>query len=166
MRGEITEAFRLETVTGPIGLDAFTRALAHEHLFADFLGPHHPDDCRVDWEEVRKACVEGLGEVRGEGVHLLVECTGIGIGRNVDLLSVVSVETSVSIVCATGIYKACAPRTSPMPLPRNWRRCSPMSSPSASKTPECGRGSSNWRHQPPAPPRRKRPSTERARWWR
>ena len=103
------ETFAPETVSGPIGLDGFTRALAHEHLFADFLGPDHPDYCRVDWEEVRAACVDGLGEVRGEGVDLLVECTGIGIGRNVDLLSAVSEETSVRIVCATGIYKALRP---------------------------------------------------------
>ncbi len=103
------EALVLETVTGPIGWDGFTRALAHEHLFADFLGPDHPDYCRVDWEEVRAACVDGLGEVRGEGVDLLVECTGIGIGRNVDLLGAVSEATSVPIVCATGIYKALRP---------------------------------------------------------
>ena len=33
----------------------------------------------------------------------------IGIGRNVDLLGAVSAATSVSIVCATGIYKALRP---------------------------------------------------------
>jgi phosphotriesterase-related protein len=109
LNGARMEALVLETVTGPIGRDGFTRALAHEHLFADFLGPDHPDYCRVDWEEVRAACVDGLGEVRGEGVDLLVECTGIGIGRNVHLLGAVSAATSVSIVCATGIYKALRP---------------------------------------------------------
>jgi phosphotriesterase-related protein len=103
------EGYVLETVTGPIGLEGFRRALAHEHLFADFLGPEDPEYCRVDWDEVRGICLDGLKEVRSAGVDLLVECTGIGIGRNVSLLRDVSVSSSILIVCATGIYKALRP---------------------------------------------------------
>lgn len=99
----------IETVTGPIGLDGFTSALAHEHLFVDFLGPDHPEYCRVDWREVRTECLERLAEVRRAGVDLLVDCTGIGIGRNVDLLRDVSTSSGIRIVCATGIYKSLRP---------------------------------------------------------
>jgi phosphotriesterase-related protein len=99
----------VETVTGPIGLDAFTGALAHEHLFVDFLGPAHPDYGRVDRDEVRTTCLDRLAEVRAAGVDLLVDCTCIGIGRNLRLLRDVSSSTGIRIVCATGIYKALRP---------------------------------------------------------
>ena len=99
----------IETVTGTIGLDGFTSALGHEHLFVDFLGPDHPEYCRVDWPEVRTACLERLAEVRRTGIDLLVDCTGIGIGRNVDLLRDVSMSSGIRIVAATGIYKSLRP---------------------------------------------------------
>ena len=99
----------VETVTGSIEDGGFTSALAHEHLFVDFLGPDDPDYCRVDWNEVRAVCIERLAEVRREGVDLLVDCTCIGIGRNVRLLSEVSSSTGIRIVCATGIYKSLRP---------------------------------------------------------
>lgn len=99
----------IETVTGPIGVDGFTSALAHEHLFVDFLGPDHPEYCRVDWHEVRTVCLERLTQVQRAGVDLLVDCTGIGIGRNVDLLRDVSASSGIRIVCATGIYKSLRP---------------------------------------------------------
>ena len=103
--GEVT----IETVTGPVGFDGFTSALAHEHLFVDFLGPDHPEYCQVDWREVRIECLERLDSVRRAGVDLLVDCTGIGIGRNVDLLRDVSTSSGIRIVCATGIYKSLRP---------------------------------------------------------
>jgi phosphotriesterase-related protein len=99
----------IQTVTGPIGVDGFTEALAHEHLFVDFLGPDHPEYCRVDWREVRTACIERLAPVRRAGVDLLVDCTGIGIGRDVDLLRDVSTSSGIRIVAATGIYKSLRP---------------------------------------------------------
>lgn len=99
----------IETVTGPIGVGGFTKALAHEHLFVDFLGPDHPEYCRVDWDDLRSVCLERLAEVRRAGVDLLVDCTGIGIGRNVDLLRDVSTSSGIRIVCATGIYKSLRP---------------------------------------------------------
>jgi phosphotriesterase-related protein len=107
--GGAEPAGTIETVTGPIGADEFTSALAHEHLFVDFLGPTDPDYCRVDWDGVAAVCIERLTELRAFGIDLLVDCTGIGIGRNVDLLRTVSRATGVRIVCATGIYKSLRP---------------------------------------------------------
>jgi predicted metal-dependent phosphotriesterase family hydrolase len=99
----------IETVTGPIGHDGFTTALAHEHLFVDFLGPAHPDYRGVDWDDVRSVCLERLTEVRAAEVDLIVDCTCIGIGRNVRLFRDVSSSSGIPIVCATGIYKSLRP---------------------------------------------------------
>jgi phosphotriesterase-related protein len=47
--------------------------------------------------------------VRRAGVDLLVDCTCIGIGRNVRLPRDVASSSGIRIVCATGIYKALRP---------------------------------------------------------
>ncbi len=99
----------IETVTGPIGPGGFRNALAHEHLFVDFLGPDDPGYAQVDREAVRVTCVERLDEVRLAGVDLLIDCTCIGIGRNVSFLRDVSSSTGIRIVAATGIYKSLRP---------------------------------------------------------
>lgn len=99
----------IQTVTGPIDAVTVELALPHEHVFVDLLGPEHPDFCRVNWSEVRAACVERVGQLREQGVDLLVDCTALGIGRNVELLRDVSGATGVRIVCATGIYKGFVP---------------------------------------------------------
>jgi phosphotriesterase-related protein len=99
----------LETVTGPLGADGFSSALAHEHLFVDFLGPADPGYEQVDWDEVGAACIERLAPVRTAGVDLLIDCTCLGVGRNVGLLREVSASTGIAIVAATGIYKALRP---------------------------------------------------------
>lgn len=106
---EVSGAGALQTVTGPVGANAFAFALAHEHLFVDFLGPSHPDYGRVDRDEVRAACLERLARVRAAGVDLLVDCTCLGIGRDVALLREVSEASGIAIACATGIYKALRP---------------------------------------------------------
>ncbi|HET7929716.1 MAG TPA: esterase, partial [Actinomycetota bacterium] len=106
---EASPAGTLETVTGPIAADGFVFALAHEHLFVDFLGPSHSEYGRVDRDDVRAACLERLRPVRSAGVDLLVDCTCIGVGRDVDLIRDVAEATGIAIVCATGIYKALRP---------------------------------------------------------
>lgn len=99
----------IQTTTVPIDGDTVALALPHEHLFVDLLGPTHPDYCGVDWTEVRAACSARLAAVRDLGVDLLLDCTAIGIGRNVDLLRDVAEATGVRIACATGIYKGFVP---------------------------------------------------------
>lgn len=99
----------VQTVTGPVGADRVRLALPHEHVFVDLLGPSDPGFCRVDWAEVRTACVRRLAALRELGVDLFLDCTAIGIGRNVRLLSEVSQATGIRIACATGIYKGLVP---------------------------------------------------------
>ena len=99
----------IQTVTGPIEADAVSLALPHEHVFVDLLGPDHPDFCRVEWAEVRAVCTDRLASVRDHGVDLFLDCTAIGIGRNVEILHDVSEATGVAIACATGIYKGFVP---------------------------------------------------------
>jgi phosphotriesterase-related protein len=99
----------LETVLGPVKGSDIEKALAHEHLFVDFLGPTDPNYMDVDWTDAIGASVNAAGEVRAQGVNLLIDWTGLGVGRNVLLLRHVARATGVNIVCPTGIYKSLIP---------------------------------------------------------
>ena len=99
----------LESVTGPVDGAQIERALAHEHLFVDFLGPTAPGYMDVDWSAVTQLILANVQVLRGQGVDLLVDWTNIGVGRNVLLLRDVSRQTGMTILCPTGIYKSLLP---------------------------------------------------------
>lgn len=99
----------IETATGPIDAAEAGLTLPHEHLFVDLLGPQDPGFCQVDWPRVSDSCARTVAGLRRLDVDLLVDCTALGIGRNVSLLRDVSTATGVRIVCATGIYKGLVP---------------------------------------------------------
>ena len=99
----------LETVTGPVRGSEITLAMAHEHLFVDFLGPTDPAYMDVNWSDVTAACVASVNVLRGQGVDLLVDWTNLGVGRAVLLLRDVSRRTGMKILSPTGIYKSLYP---------------------------------------------------------
>ena len=99
----------LETVMGPVQGRDIENALAHEHLFVDFFGPTDPNYMDVDWADVIGASVNAAGELRAQGINLMIEWGPLGVGRNVLLLRHVSRATGMHIVCPTGIYKSLIP---------------------------------------------------------
>lgn len=99
----------LETVLGPAKGKDIQKALPHEHLFCDLLGPTDPNYMNVDWSTVSGACINGAAEWRGQGVNLVIDPTNLGIGRNVLLLRDVSRATGLNVVCSTGIFKNLIP---------------------------------------------------------
>ena len=99
----------LETVAGPVQGKNVELAVAHEHLYVDFLGPKDPNYMNVDWSAALGASVNAASELRAQGVNLLIEWGPMGVGRNVHLLRHVSRETGMNIVYPTGIYKSLIP---------------------------------------------------------
>jgi phosphotriesterase-related protein len=108
IRGSVDDLL-LETVTGRIRGADVTFAMAHEHLFVDFLGPTDPGYMDVDWTAVTAACVASVNVLRAQGVNLLVDWTSLGVGRAVLLLRDVSRQTGMQILSPTGIYKSLIP---------------------------------------------------------
>ena len=96
---------RLQTVTGIVPGRSITKALAHEHMFTDFMGPQRNTYMDVNWSNKIGAAVENATVLRAQGVDLVIEWTNIGIGRNVVALRAVSQQSDVRFVCPTGIYK-------------------------------------------------------------
>ena len=101
----------LRTVLGDVPVDNLGMILPHEHIFTDLRGPRVPDYAWLgsgavyDPAAVADAMLPLLQAANQAGVTALVECSTIGVGRNVGVLRYVAERTPVQIVAPTGVYR-------------------------------------------------------------
>jgi phosphotriesterase-related protein len=94
----------LTTTAGPVDAAAAGLILPHEHIFTDLRGPDKAGYGQADAEEVVRVMRPFLLEAKKAGVNTLVECTTIGVGRNVRVIARLAKETGLNIVVPTGVY--------------------------------------------------------------
>jgi len=99
----------VETVRGPVALDALGRTLMHEHVA--ILSPEalanfgHVWGARYWDEEAGVAdAIAKLRRLREAGFETLVDATAMGLGRDVRRLARINERVDVHIVVATGVY--------------------------------------------------------------
>lgn len=93
------------TIKGPIEIDSLGLILPHEHLFTDLRGPHVPDYAQGEPSAVIKVVGPYLAEAAGAGVTALVECSTVGVGRNLSILQSLAEVTPIHIIAPTGVYR-------------------------------------------------------------
>lgn len=98
-------AKRIHTLKGPVEIDLFGLILPHEHLFTDLRGPRVLDYARAEPSAVVKVVEPFLREASSAGVTALVECSTVGVGRNIEILQRLAEVTSIQIVPPTGVYR-------------------------------------------------------------
>lgn len=98
-------ATRIHTMKGPVEPDSLGLVLPHEHLFTDLRGPHVPDYARGDPSAVLKVVGPYLAEAAEAGVTALVECSTVGVGRNLAVLQHLAEATTIQILAPTGVYR-------------------------------------------------------------
>lgn len=95
----------VETVRGPVDVDALGTTLMHEHVFIT-----SPDvmtnygDLWWDEEERVQDAVAQLRRLADLGVRTVVDPTVVGLGRDVARVARVNAEVDINIVVATGLY--------------------------------------------------------------
>jgi phosphotriesterase-related protein len=99
----------VETVRGPVEVDALGATLMHEHVFvmqpealANYgavWGPSYWDEDSGVADAVAK-----LQRLRDSGITTLVDATAPGIGRDIARLRRVNAEVDLNIVVASGLY--------------------------------------------------------------
>ena len=94
----------LMTTAGPIKQSAAGLILPHEHLFTDLRGPDKPGHGNADLQDVVRVMEPLLKEATRAGVDTLIECTTIGVGRNVPVIAELARRTGMQIVVPTGVY--------------------------------------------------------------
>lgn len=95
----------LITTLGPLTADQLGTVLPHEHLLVDLSVPAEASDRPVDPDDVLRLMGPEIEKILAQGITALVECTPVGVGRRVDLVSAVSRVTHFPVAVATGIYR-------------------------------------------------------------
>lgn len=95
----------IQTVRGSVNIRDQGLILPHEHLFTDLRGPLVPGYAQAKPEVVAQAMAPYLEAAHEAGVTALVECSTVGVGRNVAVLQRLAEVTPIHIVAPTGVYR-------------------------------------------------------------
>ena len=112
------DAKQVNTVKGSLPARELGFVLPHEHLFTDLRGPDIPDYAQARPEEVVATMLPFLEEAYRAGVQSLVECSTVGVGRNVTILQQLAQATpivSAMAIASPGIRRNTTLRLSPPP---------------------------------------------------
>ena len=146
----------VETARGPVDTAALGKVLMHEHVFIlshDFH-VNYPDVVGFDEELEVAAAVERLDELAATGVGTIVDLTVVGLGRDVRLVARVAEQTVAQHRRGDGLLHVHrAPHLRARPCGHRRVLVADMlaelvrrpTSPTASRTPGCARGSSRSR---------------------
>lgn len=96
---------QIQTVTGPVAVEALGLILPHEHLFTDLRGPLAPGYACADPERVAQVMSPYLAAAHAAGVTALVECSTVGVGRNVAVLRRLAEASPLYLIAPTGVYR-------------------------------------------------------------
>jgi phosphotriesterase-related protein len=95
----------VETVRGPVEVDALGTTLMHEHVFVltpDVLQNY--GDQYWDEEERVADAIAKLRKLKETGVDTIVDPTVVGLGRYIPRVARINAEVDINIVVATGLY--------------------------------------------------------------
>jgi len=101
-----TKESRIITVTGEIPASEIGKTLHHEHLLVDFIGADSIGYHRWDKNEVVEKVLPYLLEIKKLGYKTLVECTPAYLGRDPELMKILSEKSGIQILTNTGYYSA------------------------------------------------------------
>src|SRR5512139_819320 len=96
---------KIHSVKGPVAIDSLGLVLPHEHLFTDLRGPHVAGYAQADPRDVVSVVQPYLEEASAAGATALVECSTIGVGRNIDVLCRLAEVSPIHLVAPTGVYR-------------------------------------------------------------
>lgn len=94
------------TVSGPVSPSALGLTLPHEHVMVDFVGAQAAGPERYDRTEVYNVVRPHVEDLKTVGGQTMMECTPAFLGRDPELLRMLSEATGVQIVTNTGYYGA------------------------------------------------------------
>lgn len=96
---------RIHTINGPVEAERLGLILPHEHLFTDLRGPSVRGYAQGNEDAVLKLVRPYLEEAAAAGVTALVECSTVGVGRNLRILQRLAADSAIQIVAPTGVYR-------------------------------------------------------------
>lgn len=101
-----TKESHIITVTGEIPASEMGKTLHHEHLLVDFIGADSTGYHRWNKAEVVEKVLPYLLEIKKLGYKTLIECTPEYLGRDPELLQLLSEKSGIQILTNVGYYSA------------------------------------------------------------
>lgn len=101
-----TKESGIVTVSGRIPASAMGKTLHHEHLLVDFIGADSIGYNRWNKTKVVEKVLPYLLEIKKSGYKTLVDCTPAYLGRDPELLKMLSEKSGIQIITNTGYYSA------------------------------------------------------------
>ena len=92
------------TVRGPISPSAFGQTLTHEHIAGTFMDLNEAPPLNTDRDDAVATMKPLLMELKDRGFTGIVECSTIGLGRDVVILNRLARRTGLHILTNTGGY--------------------------------------------------------------
>lgn len=96
---------QIQTIKGSVETDSFGLILPHEHLFTDLRGPFVEGYAQTETSNVVRVVKPFLADAFASGVTALVECSTIGVGRNLEILQQLAETSPIHIIAPTGVYR-------------------------------------------------------------
>ncbi len=96
---------QIHTIQGPVAIETLGMILPHEHLFTDLRGPTIAGYAQGKQEAVIRVVKPHLDVASAAGVTAIVECSTVGVGRNLTILRSLAEVTAIQIVAPTGVYR-------------------------------------------------------------
>jgi phosphotriesterase-related protein len=95
---------QVETVRGPVDVDALGTTLMHEHVFV--LNEEVRQNYPAGWDEDDRVddAIAKLNSLAARGCQTIVDPTVLGLGRDIGRIRRVADGTSLNIIVATGLY--------------------------------------------------------------
>lgn len=97
---------QIMTLNGNISDEEMGKTLIHEHVLVDFRGYGHEDYGNWNTNDAKTKVLPYLLALKEKGVNTFVECTPAYLGRDVELLQILSEESGLQIITNTGYYAA------------------------------------------------------------
>jgi phosphotriesterase-related protein len=99
----------VETVKGPVDLDALGPTLMHEHVFVMQPEPVVSYTKMFGggyWDEEERVAdaIAKLTRLREGGITTIVEPTAFGLGRNIERVQRINAEVDLNIIVSSGVY--------------------------------------------------------------
>ena len=96
---------KIQTLKGLVDIDSLGLILPHEHLFTDLRGPLVPDYAQAEPEDVVRVVGPFLAEAFEAGATAFVECSTVGVVRNLGILQSLAEVSPIHMIAPTGVYQ-------------------------------------------------------------
>jgi phosphotriesterase-related protein len=104
-KAEETQVY-FNSVSGTSPIDSMGLTLIHEHMLVDFIGADSVSADRYNRDSVLQKVLPYLLEVKKFGVKTILECTPSFLGKDPELLRLLSDKSGIQLVTNTGFYGA------------------------------------------------------------